>query len=198
MNVVFDLGGVVVAWQPDRIVAEYTADETLRGLLRREIIDHADWLAMDRGTMTVDQAVERGMERTGLSDSIVRGLIDSVPPSLVANEATVSLMRRVKAAGNRLYCLSNMPLESMAYMEQRYNFWEVFDGAVISSRIGHCKPEPEIYEHLLSTYELDPADTVFIDDVAVNVDAARSHGIRGIQFIDVNQCERALRELGAL
>jgi putative hydrolase of the HAD superfamily len=86
----------------------------------------------------------------------------------------------------------------MAYLERRYDFWDLFDGAVISSRVHYCKPEREIYEHLLKTYDLAAAETVFIDDVEANVRGARAVGMQAIQFVSTEQTERALREMGAL
>lgn len=198
MDVVFDLGGVVVAWNPDAIVENSIADESLRPLARKEIIDHPDWLALDRGAMSVDDAIRRAAERSGLPESLVRTLVESVPPSLIANPETVALMRRVKEAGNRLFVLSNMPHDSMSHLERTYDFWDLFTGAVVSARVGHIKPEPAIYEHLLTTYGLTPETTVFIDDVQANVDAAARFGIRTIRFESVGQCESALRDLGAL
>jgi putative hydrolase of the HAD superfamily len=161
-------------------------------------MDHPDWIELDRGTMTVDQAVIRGVARSGLSEEQVRGLIESAPRALVVKPDTVDLARRTKAAGNSLYCLSNMPSDSIEYLERRYDFWDVFDGMVISSRIGACKPDPAIYEHLLNTFHLEPARTVFIDDIAVNLEAAARFGIHTIQFTDVPQCEAELRRLGCL
>ena len=198
MNVVFDLGGVVVAWRPEEIVAQAFVDPTTRALVHREIIGHPDWLELDRGTLTVDAAVDRAVARTGLADPDVRSFIEGVPAALVADFDVVALVRRVQAAGHRLYCLSNMPAMSMEHLERAYDFWELFHGKVISSRIGHCKPEPAIYEHLLTTYELDPAETIFIDDVDANVAAAQALGISAIRFEGVAQCEAELRRLGCL
>jgi putative hydrolase of the HAD superfamily len=198
MNVVFDLGGVVVAWEPEEILARAFSDPDHRELAKREIIGHPDWLALDRGSMSFDEAIARGTERTGWPESVVRNLIESVPPSLVADPATVELLHKVKAAGNALYLLSNMPTSSMEHLERTYTFWHLFDGAVVSSRVGHCKPEPAIYEHLLNTYHLVPADTVFIDDVAANLHAARRFGIHPILFESAAQCEEELRALGCL
>jgi putative hydrolase of the HAD superfamily len=198
MNVVFDLGGVVVAWNPTDIIDRAVADPATRPIAMRHIMKHPDWLELDRGRMEVDDAIRRAAERSGLDEALVRAVVESVPASLVASDETVALMRRVKVAGNPLYCLSNMPLGSMAYLEQRYDFWDLFDGAVISSRVHYCKPEREIYEHLLKAYELVPSDTVFIDDVAANVDGARAVGITAIQFRSVPQTEAALRSLGCL
>lgn len=198
MNVVFDLGGVVVAWRPEEIVARAFVDPSTRGLVYREIIGHPDWLELDRGTLTVDAAVHRAVARTGLAEADVRSFIEGVPAALVADFDVVALVRRLQAAGHRLYCLSNMPSLSMEHLERVYDFWGLFSGKVISSRVGYCKPEPAIYEHLLATYELDPARTIFIDDVEANVVAAATFGIQTIRFESLGQCEMELRRLGYL
>jgi putative hydrolase of the HAD superfamily len=91
-----------------------------------------------------------------------------------------------------------MPTLSMEHLERAYDFWELISGAVISSRVGHCKPEPAIYERLLSAYELNPAETIFIDDVQANVSAAAVFGIRTIRFVNLGQCEAELRGFGCL
>src|SRR6478609_1852330 len=111
---------------------------------------------------------------------------------------SVSLMRRVKEAGNSLYCLSNMPTGSIEYLERRYDFWDLFDGAVISSRVHHCKPEPAIYQYLLETYSLEPRETVFVDDIEANLIAAAKFGMATIQFVDVHQTELTLVRMGCL
>jgi putative hydrolase of the HAD superfamily len=198
MNVVFDLGGVVVAWRPDEIVARAFVDPHTRLIVEREIIRHPDWLELDRGSLSVDAAVRRAAARTGLSETEVREFIEGVPAALVADADVVALVRRLHGAGHRLFCLSNMPALSMEHLERVYDFWELFSGAVISSRVGHCKPEPAIYEHLIAAYQLDPTDMVFIDDVAANVAAAATFGIRTIRFETVEQCEAELRRLGCL
>ena len=82
MNVVFDLGGVVVRWQPDALIASVFDDAELRARVRREIIDHADWLALDRGVLEKTEAAARGAQRTGLSVQQVLDFLDRVPPAL--------------------------------------------------------------------------------------------------------------------
>jgi putative hydrolase of the HAD superfamily len=198
LNVVFDLGGVVVAWRPDDIVARAFADPDHRVRARRQIIGHNDWLELDRGTMSYDDAIARGAQRTGLSESAVRSFVESVPASLVVYPETVALIQRVKDAGNALYCLSNMPPAAMDYLERVHSFWHLFSGVVVSSRVRFLKPEPEIYQHLLDTYALRPPDTVFIDDTLANLEAAQRFGIRTIHFTSASQCEAELRRLGCL
>jgi len=198
MNIVFDLGGVVVAWKPEEILANGFADVVTRDLVARELLRHPDWLALDRGELTWNAVISRGAARTGLPEETIGAFLDGVPAQLVANPETVDLLYRLKRLGHKLYCLSNMPKESIEHLERAYSFWEVFSGAVISSRVRLCKPEREIYSHLLERYDLAAADTVFIDDVEQNLVAARELGIRTIKFENVEQCGRELERLGCL
>ncbi len=198
MNVVFDLGGVVVCWKPDVLIAASFDDAATRTRVRREIIDHADWLALDRGVLPKSEAVLRAALRTGLAVAAVETFLDSVPPALTVVPETVALMRRVRAQGHRLYCLSNMQQASIAWLEREHDYWDVFDGAVISSRIHLIKPEPAIYAHLLQSFGLRGEETVFIDDTAINLPPAQAFGIKTVHFENAAQCERALRFIGGL
>jgi putative hydrolase of the HAD superfamily len=85
---------------------------------------------------------------------------------------------------------------STAFLERTYTFWDVFDGRVISCQVGLCKPEPAIYAHLLERYALAASETVFVDDLEVNLAAAAAFGIQTIKFEDPAQCARALRAIG--
>lgn len=198
VNIVFDLGGVVVTWEPEAIIAKVFADPMMQALVHTEIFRHADWLALDRGTLPWQDAVRRGAQRTGLSEAGVAALLQQVPPALVAIPGTVDLLYRLKAQGHTLFCLSNMHVASIAHLEQAYTFWEVFTGVVVSCRLHVCKPEPAIYAYLLETYGLEGAHTVFIDDTEVNLTAAAQFGMRTIKFESPAQCERQLQVLGCI
>lgn len=67
MNIVFDLGGVVFRWQPEALIASVFEDRCTRGLVRKEIVEHPDWVELDRGTMSLEDAIRRGLMRIGLS-----------------------------------------------------------------------------------------------------------------------------------
>jgi putative hydrolase of the HAD superfamily len=198
MNVVFDLGGVVFDWQPDALVRRVFDDPEAQALVRKEIIDNPDWIELDRGILTLGQAIVRGASRTGLPDAAVARLFDAVPASLTPIEATIDLVRAVNAAGHPLFVLSNMQLASADFLEKTHDIWDLFDGVVFSSRIQMVKPEPAIYKHLLTEYRLDPGETVFIDDICENLDAASGFGIRTIQFVDPVQCRADLAKFNCL
>jgi putative hydrolase of the HAD superfamily len=196
LNLVFDLGGVVVRWDPDAIISSVFRDPAIQAKVKDAVFSHADWLELDRGTLGRDEAIARAAKRTGIPVSDITRLLHAVPPSLVVFPDTVALLRRLKSKGYPLYCLSNMHFASIEYLEQKEAFWDVFDGRVISCRLQLCKPEAGIYQHLLSTFGLEPHETVFIDDVQKNLDAAAKVGIRTIRFENAAQCERELARLG--
>lgn len=198
MNIVFDLGRVVVRWEPDALIAKVFPDPAIRTRVRTELIDHSDWLALDRGVLSQPEAIARAATRTGVPADEISAFMHRVPSALVAIPETVALLYRLKARGHRMFCLSNMQAASIEHLERTYTFWDVFEGAVISCRIHLLKPEPAIYAHLLEQHELEGPDSVFIDDTVVNLEAAARFGIRGIQFESPSQCEARLAALGCL
>lgn len=198
MNVVFDLGGVVFHWRPDAIARRVFDDPDIQALVKAQIFAHDDWLELDRGAISLEHAIDRGAERTGLPRSEVQRLIDEVPRSLTPIPGTADLIRSVKASNHKLFVLSNMQFASIAYLEEEHDIWNLFDGVVISCRIKKVKPERDIYEHLLAEHQLQAAETVFIDDMRINLTAAATLGIQTVQFVDADQCREALVRLGCL
>jgi putative hydrolase of the HAD superfamily len=189
---------VVFTWDPEAILRRFTPDDEVRERLRSGLMRHADWLALDRGSLEEGAAVARVAERTGLPRQEVARLMAMVPASLVPVRPVVDLLDRVRGTGRRLYCLSNMHRASIEHLERAHAFWDLFDGRVVSCRIGMIKPEPGIYAHLLEAFALDPGETVFIDDMEANLGPAAEMGMRTILFRDPGQCERDLRAAGAL
>jgi putative hydrolase of the HAD superfamily len=198
LNLIFDLGGVVVTWEPEQIIAKRYADPAVRATVRDGIMGHDDWLELDRGTLSHKEAIVRAAHRTHLPEAEVEQFLRHVAGELVPVPETVDLLYRLKAKGHALYCLSNMHISFVEHLEQTYRFWEVFSGTVISCRLNLCKPEAAIYEHLLKTYGLDKKRTIFIDDLEANVTAAGKLGIQTIRFETAAQCERELTRLGCL
>jgi len=196
LNIIFDLGGVVIKWRPEAIIAKVFADPLSQALVRAEILEHADWLALDRGTLPQPDAIARASMRTGLSETEVACFFRQVPLSLVPIPATVDLLYRVKAHGHTLFCLSNIQFSFIEHLEAVYSFWEVFTGAVISCRLNLLKPEPAIYAYLLQKYGLDASKTVFVDDMDENLVAAARFGLQTVRFENPTQCAGQLRRLG--
>ena len=195
MNIVFDLGGVVFNWHPDKLIRGVFDDEETRMIVKSEILEHPDWLELDRGTLRFQDAVVRGADRTGLPNTDIERLLNEVPRSLTPIQETIELIRSMVSPDHRLFVLSNMHFASIAYLEKEHDIWDMFDGTVISCRIQKIKPEIGIYEYLLNEYQLVASETVFIDDMSENLAAAGSIGIQTIIFLTSSQCRQDLTEL---
>jgi len=185
----------VFNWQPRKLIQRVFEDSAIQDLVRAEIFEHADWIELDRGTITLNQAIVRGARRTGLPSADIERVLNEVPRSLTPIDETIELVRSIVDTDNRFFVLSNMHIASFAHLEREYDIWDMFDGIVISSRIKKVKPEIEIYEHLLSEYNLVAFETVFIDDMNENLVAANSIDIQTIKFVNAAQCRQALVEL---
>ena len=117
----------------------------------------------------------------------------AVPDELAPMPETVALMRRLREAGHRLYYLSNMPAPYAQHLLRTHDFMAWFDDGVFSSTIKMGKPDPAIFKLALQQFDITAGETVFIDDHAPNVDAARVLGITAFVFSDADVLERDLK-----
>jgi putative hydrolase of the HAD superfamily len=194
LNIVFDLGGVVFNWQPDKIIESVFTDKETQQLVKTEIFNHSDWVELDRGTLNLERAIDRGALRTNLPRSDIHKLMNIIPQSLTPIDETIDFLHSIRDTQNKLFVLSNMHFASITHLESKYTIWDMFDGMVISCRIQKVKPETEIYQHLLTEHNLAAQETIFIDDMDVNLVAARSLGIKTIKFSNSAQCQQDLDE----
>ncbi|WP_421214453.1 HAD family hydrolase [Aeromonas jandaei] len=197
MAIIFDLGRVVVSWDPVGIVSSVRGPEGAAQLAER-LFNHQDWLEVDRGTMSLHTMARQAERRTGLSAAENLAILQAVPPSLLPDPAMLTLMAELHGAGHLLYALSNMGHASIDWLERHQDFWRFFSGKVVSARVRMMKPEPDIYRYLLVSFDLKPTECIFIDDSPANVAAAEALGIRGMVFTDAASCRQQLVELGCL
>lgn len=197
MAIIFDLGRVVVSWDPVAIVRSVRGPAGADALAER-LFNHPDWLEVDRGTLSLHAMAHRAEARTGLPAAQNLAILQAVPASLVPDPAMVALIEELHGAGHVLYALSNMGHASIDWLEQHQPFWRFFSGKVVSARVRMMKPEPDIYRYLLVSFDLKAEECLFIDDSQANVAAAQALGIGGMLFIDAAQCRRQLIELGLL
>lgn len=193
-NVIMDLGGVMLEWNPDQLLTPFQPQPVLRQELRAAIFG-PDWHLFDRGSLTEAELVDRLERGTGHARSTLLEIIEAVRGSLLEKPETVKLVRALQQRGFDLYCLSNMPLSMYAHLRRQHSFFDVFRGVVISGEIQMMKPEPEIYLHLLDRFGLRAEECVFIDDMQPNVDAAQRVGLHAILFQNATQCQQELDEL---
>ena len=193
-NVIFDFGGVLVRWQPAEMIERFYADEAVRPVIAREILQHPDWLEMDRGTLDDETALRRFAARTGRSSAEISAFLQHVRESLTPVPEMVALVESLAARGVPVYGLSNMATSTFAWLQSQHDLWKAFRGIVISAHIKMMKPDAEIFEHILQKYGLVAGETVFIDDHRPNVDSAARLGLRTILFASPAQCAAELRQ----
>jgi putative hydrolase of the HAD superfamily len=197
-NIIFDLGGVVLEWNPASILEGYYADPHSRAAMNAALFQHPDWLQMDRGTLTEIEALANLERRTGRPNAELAGLFGAIRLSLKPKADTVALIERLAQRQIPLYCLSNMPAGTFEYLRDKHSFWTAFRGIVISGEIKMMKPEREIFEYLLRRFELSASETIFVDDLLPNIEAAQAVGLRTVLFRDARQCGAELEHwLGA-
>jgi len=187
-NVVFDLGAVLLEWDPEAIAKRFTSDCVQQNLLMKEIFQHPDWMKMDRGQLSEVDAIGRAAERTDLSELDLAGLFSIVKESLNIIPNTLLALEQAKKNGFDLYCLSNMSPENYLYVKQKYVFFDYFHGIVVSGMENTVKPEKEIYQILLQRFSLNPGETLFIDDREENTRTAADLGISTITFSASPEC----------
>ena len=204
MNIVFDFAGVLFTWQPQALLARLLPQHAADSGAARALFDTffegygGDWGEFDRGTIEPGPLAERIARRTGIALADVRRVIDAVPHELTPIEPTIGLVRRLHAQGHALFFLSNMPAPYADHLEAEHAFLELFRAGLFSGRVRMIKPEPAIFAHAQRVFAIDPADTLFIDDIAHNAQAARDAGWQALHFTDAQQCEVALVRLGVL
>lgn len=204
MNVVFDFGAVLFTWKPLDLMAEYfpvhASNPAQAGHFAHQVFGHADWHAFDRGSATMEETIDRTVARVGLERAAFTQLVESIGDRLVPIADTVALLRQLHAQRQKpnaeplkLYFLSNMPVPYARALERSHDFLDSFDGGIFSGDVLMIKPEPAIYQLLQTRYALEPAKTVFIDDLLANVRAAEAQGWHAIHFQSAAQLAQALR-----
>lgn len=196
MNVVFDVGNVLVRWSPVEIMRRALTEADDPQVWAKRFFGHPLWRDLNRGLFSEREAREHYVRELEMAPALVESVFHQVKATQELVDGTTALLPRLRAAGYPMYALTDNVHEIVAYLRNRYDFWQYFRGVVVSAEIGLLKPEPAIFRHLLETHALRPENTVFIDDMKANVIGAREQGIHAIQFESADQVERELAALG--
>ncbi|WP_102959885.1 HAD family hydrolase [Mangrovicella endophytica] len=194
-HVVFDIGGVLIHWDPEIPFRRLILDDAERARFLAEVCSPAWNLEQDRGRSWSDAEAELialHPDKEDLIRSYRRHWREMVP---YAFEDTVAIMRDLIAKGIDVTMLTNWNDETFAEAEMIFDFLAEPRGVTVSGRIGMIKPDAEIFHRHAEDFDLDPACTVFIDDNAHNVAGAIAAGWRAIRHENADQLGRALRDL---
>ena len=194
-TIIFDLGGVLIDWNPEYVFRQTIPDEERRAFFFQNICTH-DWnVEQDAGrpiAVATELLVTQFPEWTseikdfyGRWEEMLGGPID----------ATVELLRELREQGqHRLIALTNWSAETFPVALERYEFLQWFEGIVVSGDEKTRKPFPQIYQTLLDRFNVNPKEAVFIDDSHANILGAEALNIKGIHFQSPAQLRQQLQE----
>lgn len=193
---VFDVGNVLIRWDPFRVYREMIPDEAKRHWFLQNVCTAAWNLEQDRG-----RSWEEGVALLVAShpewEAQIRAYDErwhEAVPGLI--EDSVAVLEDLKARGDKVYAITNFSREKWAECLIRFPFLQSFDGVVVSAHERVIKPDPAIYRVLFERYDLVPEDCIFIDDSAKNIETARTLGMQGIHFVEPIDLRAALAACG--
>jgi len=195
-NVVFDIGNVLVQWQPVYITDNCFPEEFLPPLILRKIFQSPIWFDLNLGKITEFEAVKLYSQELNISaDKLIRVFRKNLL-SLMPIKGSVELLNDLHELNIPLYSLTDNSREIVEFLKKKYGFFKKFIDIVVSHELGTAKPDERIYRYLLEKHNLIAAETVFIDDMAQNIDGAKKVGMLAINFKNAEICRKQLKLLG--
>jgi putative hydrolase of the HAD superfamily len=177
-NIIFDMGGVLIDYNPEKslygIFDRETADILLREIFRNQL-----WADKDRGIITPEEIME--IKKNSIPAETyekVCEMVDNYYPYMPVFEQMYDFVKSLKENGYGIYLLSNASSD-FHIRREGIPALSLFDGVLISADYKLLKPEKEIYEALYKKFDLKPEECFFIDDVQKNIDGARATGMDG-------------------
>ncbi len=197
-SVIFDLGGVLIDWNPRYLYRKLLdSEEEVEHFL--STVCTPEWNArQDAGrpfAEGVAQLSRRHPEHAGLIEAYHTRWIEMIGGAI---EGTVAIMTELRHSGMPLYALTNWSAETFPLVRPRFEFLDWFEGIVVSGVEKQIKPNTSFYQVLLNRYDIDPGETMFIDDSKPNVEAARTLGIHAVHFESPDQTRAHMDTLGLL
>ena len=177
---VFDVGNVLLRFEPRHIMETLLPDRPeLYDRLMVKVFRSPYWVMMDHGLAEPEEAAEAMIGRdTELAPYIRTVAVQWSDMKHVISEG-VAAVRACVDHGLKTFVMSNYGDSTFRIIEEKYDFFRLFDGKLVSSRVGLMKPDPEIYRRLIREFDLTPERTLFVDDNPANIEMALYLGWQG-------------------
>ena len=195
-HIVFDVGKVLVHYDPHQAYFALIPDEAERHVFLSEVCSNAWNQEQDRGRGW-EEAEAEAIGRHPDKADLIRAFRKNWH-LMVSHEypESVSVLRALIARGHDVTLLTNFAADTFREAQRRFPALAETRGATVSGEVRLIKPDPAIYEHHTRSFELKPSATLFFDDSAHNVDAARAHGWNAELFTSVEKLRDDLRRYG--
>lgn len=198
-TIIFDLGGVLIDWNPEYVFKEVIPDPERRQYFFQNICTHEWNIEQDAGR-PLAVGTEMLVKEHPEWESEIRDFYGRWEEMLGGPiQETVDLLRELRDAGtHRLLALTNWSGETFPVALERYDFLHWFEGIVVSGDERTRKPFPDIYQILLDRYDVTPGEAVFIDDSHPNILGAEALNINGIHFKNAAQLREIFQKWGVM
>jgi 2-haloacid dehalogenase len=196
--VVFDLGGVLIDWNPRYLYRKVFSTEAEMEEFLTTVANMGWNDRLDRGEPFADAVAELSAEFPHHAENIALYIERWTEMVAGAIDDGVAVLAELHAAGLPLYALSNWSTETFRLVRHQFDFLDWFAGILLSSEVGVTKPDRRIFEALCDRYGLEPATTLFIDDSPPNVDGARAAGLQAVRFETATTLRDDLRRFGVM
>jgi 2-haloacid dehalogenase len=196
-TIIFDLGGVLIDWNPKYVFHETYFDSIEKRDYFLTHICSPDWNERQDEGRSIVEATEELVNEFPEWETAIRDFYGRWTDMLNGPITdTVEIFRQLKESGKyKTYALTNWQAGLFEIALVRYNFLHWFDGRVVSGEEKMRKPFPEFYQLLLNRYNVKPEEALFIDDNVRNVKAAEGVGIKSIQFESAAALQKELGKL---
>ena len=183
MDIILDMGNVLLEWNKDKILKAVAKTEKDYLILDKAIFQSGLWERLDLGTLTREELVDEVLSLLGdCYQKKVEEVIWNWPTYIDIYREVFPLLARLKENGHRIFVLSNTsPVFYELLKDQLAPLEKILDGFILSCDIKAIKPDRKMFEEILRKYELSPDNCIFLDDVKENTNMAESRGIKAYQ-----------------
>lgn len=181
-NIIFDFGNVIMNYNPDEILNHYELSRQEHNLLRKAIFESKEWSEIDAGKIDEKQATKIFVSR--VPDNLknkVNQIMATWPENVDFYEPVFNYIEHLRKDDYKIYGLSNTGMEFANFVKDS-EMGNYFDGYVFSAQERLMKPDSRIYEKLLNRYSLKAEESLFIDDLKANTEAAKKLGMQTFTF----------------
>ena len=194
-TIIFDLGGVLVDWKPEYVfLNEFKGDRKKMNWFFENICT-SEWNEQQDEGKLISKATEERIKLFPKYKSLIKMYYGKWEYMLKGEiSGSVEILKKLKKMKFNLIALTNWSAETFPVALKRFKFLKLFSGIVVSGEIQMLKPFPEIYNHTLKKYDLNPSECIFIDDRPVNILGAKKCGIDGIIFETPLQLVKSLKK----
>ncbi|MBQ1490358.1 MAG: HAD family phosphatase [Blautia sp.] len=195
-NIVFDVGQVLVDFDWKGYLASFGFPKEEEEILAKEIFMSPLWNERDRSDKEEEEYVEGFVSHAPQYEADIRRVMATSDKTIRQRDYAKTWTKYLKSKGYHLFILSNYATRPLEQTKPDMAFLENMEGEIWSCDVKKIKPEPEIYEILLSRYHLKPEETVFMDDNPRNCEGARKAGMHAFVFESFKQAVSELEKLG--